>query len=250
MVSDLLREGVREPSEAPHSHPHIEVLTLHVARADVRHVGRSDNANVFRAKTSRRAVTLLPLRIATVNLDQLSVVDILRKGVRNGSQIHLMAVRRQLNSIRQAALNILKELRCTPGVPPSNHPAYNELRLRFYGRERPDIPAMSLCQLSGGDVLFFASNETPNLVNLNTLCRNVADNSVLILSTGRADFHEQIEDGMSSNTRHALRRTDRATLNERRDDRNFLFHAQRVHEPSILQRFSMSTRKDGSAREK
>ena len=38
-VLQPLAEGVGEPREAPHRHPHGEVLALYVGRADVRFIG-------------------------------------------------------------------------------------------------------------------------------------------------------------------------------------------------------------------
>jgi hypothetical protein len=41
VVFNLLAEGVRKTGEAPHVHPHREILALHVRRADVVWIGVS-----------------------------------------------------------------------------------------------------------------------------------------------------------------------------------------------------------------
>jgi hypothetical protein len=56
MVLDLLAEGIRKPGEAAHIHPHVEVLTLHIAGADVVVIGLSDDVYALGTKTLRRAV--------------------------------------------------------------------------------------------------------------------------------------------------------------------------------------------------
>jgi hypothetical protein len=62
----------------------------------------------------RRAVALLSFGIGAVNLHQLRLVNVRRERIGCSRQIHLVAVRGQLDSIRQAAFNIPKKLRCTP----------------------------------------------------------------------------------------------------------------------------------------
>jgi hypothetical protein len=45
VVLNLLAEGIRQASEAPHIHPHVEVLSLHVACRDVRVIGIADEVD-------------------------------------------------------------------------------------------------------------------------------------------------------------------------------------------------------------
>jgi len=113
VVIELFAERVRKSGEAAVVHPKVQVLSLHVAGADVLWIGSSDNFDLLRAKTLRGAVALLSLRIVAVDLRQLRIVDVVCKGVGNSRQVHLMAVRGQLNPIRQAASiqgNVLREI--------------------------------------------------------------------------------------------------------------------------------------------
>ena len=79
VVLDLFGERIGKPSEPPHVHPHGEVLTLDIGRADVRRVWRTNQRFLFGAKTLCRAVAPLPFWIVAKYLDQLGVVDIVRK---------------------------------------------------------------------------------------------------------------------------------------------------------------------------
>ena len=175
VIFELLTEGVRQPGESPHIHPHVEILSLNVGRADMLVVGRADNVDTLGAQTLRRAVTGCSLGIAAVHLDQLREVDILREGIRDSRQVHLVAVRGQLDSVRQPALNVQKKLRRTPGVPPSCHPGDNQFALRFNRRERPNVTADTGFHFGFCDVLLLATDKRPDLINLNPLRRDVAD---------------------------------------------------------------------------
>ena len=103
VVVKLLTEGVRQASEPAHVHSHIEILPFHEASRDMRRFRIADHLHPLGAKTLRGAVALLAFRIVAEYLDQLSEVDLFTKRVRDGFQIHLVAVRGQLDSIRQAA---------------------------------------------------------------------------------------------------------------------------------------------------
>ena len=139
VVLKLFAERVRQASEAAHVHSHVEVLPFHVAGGDVLRFRLTDDFHAFGAKTLRGAVALLSLRIVAEDLHQLREVDRLAERIRNGSQVHLVAVRGQLDSIRQPASYILKEVRCTPRVPLAYSPTDNQLRLRVNRGEGPNV---------------------------------------------------------------------------------------------------------------
>src|ERR1022692_2292406 len=166
VIVELLAEGVRQPGEPPHVHPHVEILPLNVGRADMFGIGRTNDRLSLGPKKLRRAVTGCSLGIAALDLDQLRVIDILSEGIGDGGQVHLVAVRGQLDSIRQAACNVPKELRRTPGVPPSCHPRQYELALSFNGRERPNVATDPGFHLGLCDVLLLAPDKRPDLIDL------------------------------------------------------------------------------------
>src|ERR1035437_5069288 len=244
VVVQLLTEGVRQASEPAHIHPHVEILTLHIAGADVFVVRRADDVYALGAQTLRRAVALLPFRIVAVDFHQLRVVNSLRESIGDGYQVHLVAIRGHLDSIRQAAFNILKELRRTPGIPPSYHPRNHELGLRFNCGERPNVTADPGVHLGSGDVLLFASDKRPDFIDLDALGGNVANNTILVFSTGRADANQEAKDSAFRDSGHANGGANGATFDQGRDHRYFLRRADYVcHNPSIRKRFRIVKRK-------
>ena len=240
----MLTERIRQTGEAPHVHSHVEILTFHVAGADMFVIRRTDDVYALSAKTLCRAVALLSFGIVAEYLHQLRVVNVFSERIRDGIQVHLMAIRGQLDSVRQAAFNVPKELRRTPGIPPSYQPRNDQLGLRFNRRERPNVAAYSGFQLLFRNVLLLAADETPDFVNLDPLRGNVAYNAVLIVGTGRADAHQQAKNRAFRHARHADCRPNGAAFDQCRDDRYFLRRVDYVcHNQSIRQRFRMVKRK-------
>src|ERR1022692_622024 len=248
VIFQFLAEGVRQPGEPPHTHPHVEILSLNVRRADMLRVWRTDDRLSLGPKTLRRAVTGCSLGIAAIDLNQLRVVNIFRESIRDSGQIHLVAVSGQLDSIRQPACNVPKELRRTPGVPPSCQPRQDKLALSFNCGERPNVATDTGFHLGLCDVLLLAPDKRPDLINLDPLSRNVADHAVMVFGASRANGHQEPKDSALRYASKANGRANRTAFDQRRKDRDFLVHADYVcHNSSIRQRFRIvkrQTKKD------
>ena len=110
MALDFLRERIGEPSETAHRHAHGEVLAFDIAGADVLLVWAASDNLGFAADARRGAVALLPFGIIPVHLNQHGVVDIGAEPIRNGGKVYLVAVRRKLDAVCQAARKVLNKL--------------------------------------------------------------------------------------------------------------------------------------------
>lgn len=241
VVVDLLAEGVREASKAAHVHSHVQVLPFYIAGRDVSLIGIATDSDTFGAKTLRRAVTALRFGSVAVNFHQLSKVYSRSESIGHGSQVHLVAIGSQLDAVCEPAFNVPKEFRCTPGVPRSYEPTDNQLGLSINRSEGPYVTADSVTfDLLDCHVLVFATNEGPDFVNLDAACFDVADRNVLVVGARLANFLQQAENGAFGNASHAGSRANGATLNQCRDDRDPLVHAQLVHTNSMHYRFSIS----------
>jgi hypothetical protein len=176
VVVDLLAKSIGQPGKPPHTHPHVEVLALNEAGRNVFLIWIANNGHAFSAKTLRRAVPRLPFRVVAVNLHLLREINARSESIGSGCQIHLVAIRRQLNPVCQSAFNVLKERGSSPGVPRSWHPANHQLALRFNRGERPYLASiLAVLEMMRLDVLLFRSDERPDFIDLNTLRRNVAN---------------------------------------------------------------------------
>jgi hypothetical protein len=109
VVLNLLGECVSEARKAPVPHADSEVLSFNVAGADMLGIGRANQRILFAGNANCGAVPLLALGVGAVNLHDLSVVNFPAEGLHNRQKVHFMAVRSQLDSIRQPARNVIKE---------------------------------------------------------------------------------------------------------------------------------------------
>ncbi len=244
VIVKLLTEGVRQARKSSHLHSHVKILPLNVAGADVLRLRLADDFAPLGPKTLRGAVALLSLGIVAEYFDQLGVVDLFARCIRDSRQIHLVTVRGQLDSIRKSACNILKEVRRTPRVPPANSPTDNELRLGVNRCEGPNVSrvAYTLPHLRRS-VLFLRVAEAPDFIDLNTLRSDVANNAILMLGTRLAHFGQQPQNGALRHVSHARRGTNGAAFDQGRDDRDFLRRAEYVcHKPIVRYRFRISER--------
>lgn len=57
VVLNLLAESIRKSREASHVHSHVEILTLDIARGDMRLIRVTDDFDTLCPKTLRRAIT-------------------------------------------------------------------------------------------------------------------------------------------------------------------------------------------------
>jgi hypothetical protein len=176
---------------------------------------------------------------------ELSEVDPVTEGVRNGSQVHPVSVRGQLDSIRQTSGNILKEVRRTPRVPPAYGPANYKLRVRINRGEGPNVSGIANAIPDFlRHVLLLRIAARPNLIDLYALRFHVANGRVLILLASFADLYESTQHSAFRQASHARRRANGAAFYQRRDDRRLLCDTEYVcHDSTIRQRFRIVNRK-------
>jgi hypothetical protein len=155
-----------------------------------------------------------------------------------------VAVRRQLDTIGQPRLNVLKEYRRKPRVPLPHEPADNDLCLRLDSGKSPDIATDTVAlDFLLGYVLLLAADKRPYFIDLHALRFDVPNHAVVELGTGRADAYQQAEDSALRDASHPRRGANGTTFDQRRDDRDFLRHADNVcHDLSIRYRFRISKR--------
>jgi hypothetical protein len=114
--------------------------------------------------------------------------------------------------------------------------------LRFSRGERPNVATDIGFHFGFRDVLLFASDKRPDLINLNPLRCNVA-NHALVFGASRASAHQEPKDSALGHSGKANGGANRASFDQGRKHRDFLFEADYAcHNPSIRQRFRIVDR--------
>jgi hypothetical protein len=219
VILDFFREGVRQSGEAPHVHPHREVLAFDVAGADVVRVRVTDLGFLLAADALRRGVAHARpgfIDRAAVELHQDGVINIaLERGI-DGEQVQAVSVRRKLNAIRKTALKIVDEVSRRVPVTVADHPGANQLCVGIHRDPHPSVTSGSdFFKMLLRDVLLLGSDKRPDFITLNSFALKVYKVLVQVLRTGRAQFNQQFRNRVFGNPGHANRRTDRIALDQR-----------------------------------
>ena len=117
VVLDLLGKGIGQPSEAPHVHPHGQIIPLGKRRADMLGIRLAFATKGMRPNDLGRAVPLRPIDGLTINLDQHGIVHVCPEARFNGFQIGPMPVRGYLYVNRRGILTPYGGQYWTPITP-------------------------------------------------------------------------------------------------------------------------------------
>ena len=229
VVLDLLGETVGQPREPAHTHPHGEVLPLHVARTDELFFGLAKADDLLAAVADRRAVAFLPFRGIAEVLHELRVINLIGEGVDHSIQIDLVAVRRELHAVGEAPLQVGNEFGGAAGISRAHQPAGNEFGVGIDGNPYPGVADDPLLGHLFRDALLLAANETPDLVALQPLAFQVAQNAILVAVAGGTDFDQQARHSALLAAQHAADGADRIAFNQGGKDLGSFIDAQAVH---------------------
>jgi len=153
VIVQLLAERIRQASKATHLHPHIQILPFNVASRDVLLFRVADDFHAFGSQTLRGAVSGLSLGIVAINLVKLSEVDLMTEGIRDGAQVHPMAIRGQLDMVNEPRCQVPHE---HFGVNPTafaDEPCGNKFGVRADGGPGPHVAVAEFVAMILRDVL-------------------------------------------------------------------------------------------------
>ena len=230
----FLAEGIREPSESSHVHPHREVLPLHVRRADVSRGRVACDGYALGSGDLRRGVAVrcaAGVDEAPVVLFEHRVIDVDPEGVINGVQIDLQLVRGQMDAVGESGGHVLHEVVGVNGGPVADAIADDQLGVGVDSRPRPDIAPFA--SLSLGHVLGLRADEAPDFIALNPLALEAPHMGVVVGGACRSEVAEQLFDGHPSHARHAGGAAQAVPFDQGGDDPSALLGAQLVHEQTI-----------------
>ena len=140
-------------------------------------------------------------------------------------------------------LQVRDEPRSAAGIPHTHQPTGNELGIGIDGNPYPGVADDPLLGHLFRDVPLLAANETPDLIALQPLAFQVAQNAVLVAVAGCSDFDQQARHRALLAAQHAADGTDGITFNEGGEDLGAFVDAQAVHVNSIRNRSRIVKRK-------
>ena len=234
MVPNLFREGVRQSGKPACGHPHTEVMPLDIAGVDVFRVRVARNGVALASQAYGGAVPLFRTFGYAIDLDQHRVVHIARKRRIDRLDVHLQAVARKLNPVRQTACKVFNEIAGALRVTLANQPAWYQLGIGVNRRPEPRIARAGVvrCDL-WRDVLLLGVAKAPALIDLHPFALEVLKHPVLVFSTELTDFEDQPHDGLFRYAGYADGGADGVAFYQAIDDLGALFGSEPVHTSSM-----------------
>lgn len=163
-VFPFAAESIRQARQSPHSHPHRQIHSFDMRRADQIAVGVADpRFNDYPLQLPRR-VARRAFRHARVNLDHLTIVNPRPKAQTNRVRVSGHSVSRQLKVSRRGFVQLLnKNLSILP-IPAAQMPSQDQLAIAFESKERVGIALALVVRVALAGL--FAKDKAPEFVSL------------------------------------------------------------------------------------
>lgn len=235
VILELLAVAVRQPGESAQRHSDGEVLSLHIRRGDVFGIGIPDNPLRFASDACSRRVPALAFRVdGPVDFDEHRVIDVFAESGIDGSQICFKPIAGQLDAIGEPSSEILGEFNGGFRITHPERVAGDQFRVRIDSDPSPDIADDSIpFDLLRRDILGFAANKAPNLIDLKPLAVQVAEMFVHVPGAGRAEFERKFLDRVLGAFGNPDGSADRAPVNQAFHDLSSLGNIEPVHMTNI-----------------
>ena len=234
MVLDFFGKRIGQAGEAPHLHPHGQILAFNVTRRYVFRIGIAANNLLLAADAISGAVARFRISRLAIEFYQHGVVDVVLKSTGDSVNVNRMAVRRKLYAARKPRRQILNEFPRRNRMASTYKPGANQLGIRVHRDPGPHVASVTTLARRRRDVLLFGRDERPNFITLDALTRQIHESFVEVFGTSCAEFYEQLGNRVLGDPSHADRCTDRIAFNKSRDHLRPFLIGQLVH-ISIMQ---------------
>lgn len=160
VVLDLFREGIRQPSEPAHMHPHRKVVALGIRCRDVRKIGLPLDPLLTRSGAFCGAVAALcALGSRAIHLDQHGIVNIRAERALDRLEVCLVPVRCELNPVSEPRAQIVHEPHGALAIATADEIRNNQLRVGLDRGPRPGVAGIGQGSLRRRDVFFLRVGE-------------------------------------------------------------------------------------------
>ena len=177
----LLGVPVGFSGEAPYRHPHREVLTLDVGRADLLlvRVPHDDLLVGARIAAAPVALAVAAAVLVSVLLHEHRVVDVGAKRLFYGDHVRLVTVTRELDAVRHAGPQVCDERLAGLGCPVTEPPRRHQLGIRVNRDPHPHVSRDKRRSLGALKTAGLRVDERPYLVDLDVPTVQVPQDAVL-----------------------------------------------------------------------
>ena len=176
----------------------------------------------------------LAARLAAVELHQHPVIDIRAECFLNGAQIRLVAIRGQLNPVRQPTAKIVHQHQGELRITAPDHVRDQQLAVGFDRGPGPAIADRRIAgAFAGRRVLLLGVNEAPNLVALDAARLHTAHVLVVVFERSFAGLAQQLVHCVDGAADRPLDRPHGHALTQEREDLGALGEGQLVHAPIV-----------------
>lgn len=242
VVFNFLAETVGQAGKAAHVHPHGQVLTLNMRRADKSLVGVAFNRALFGASAFSGRVFLFVALLArgvAIQLDQLGVIHVATERAFDCFQISLVTVSGQLNSVRQTRSQIVHKADGVFAVTPADHVGHDQLAVAVQRGPRPSVASVIGRGLGGLHVLLLSIGERPDFIALDNRGFNVPHVLIVILGASLTCVDQQLNDGVLGHVGDARRSANAVTFDQKADDQGAGFGIEFSHKFNVSDQYSL-----------
>ena len=230
MILTLLRECIGQPSKSTNRHAHGEVVTLDIAGVDIRRVGVANDRMALTADADSGTVPLLGFFGQAVNLNQLGIVDVIRKRFIDRLNVQLQAITGKLDAVRQTARQVFDKIAGACRIALADQPARDQLGICVNRGPKPSVTRAGIlrCNIFRNGLLL-AVAERPTLIDLNPFASEVLKNPVLVVSAQCANLADQAHNSLLGDARDANRGADRVAFDKAGDHCGAFGRSEAVH---------------------
>ena len=144
------------------------------------------------------------------------------------------AVRRELNPVvLESCLEVGKERVAIRKRALADEPRRDELRVAVDRGPGPHVAVVGVVLFAIRNILGLRADEAPNLVALDDIAGQIAENRVLVLGTSLADVFEQVRDGLTGYSGRPGDRSHAHALAEQTDHLRPALGGEPVHTEQI-----------------
>jgi hypothetical protein len=161
------------------------------------------------------------LAIIPIQFDELRKINIVAKEKRNLSRVEPESIRGDLRAVVDSLHQVANKIFCCGSVALPDGKRGNQLRLCVQRDKNPLVAKR--CGVILADSTLLLKAERPNFVALNVVANEIAHPGIVQTGATFSRQYEQLHDGVTVQSGHAFRGTNRAAFDEALNSANGAF---------------------------